>query len=85
MKRYLSIVAAAAALCVPAAALADANAYGKCVSSKAKAASQAHTQAIVSAAKSCKADRAANKAAFATTYGTKANAFGKCVALKTKS
>jgi hypothetical protein len=64
---------------------ADANAYGKCVSTKAKATTQAQTQALVSAAKSCKADRAANKASFATTYGSKANAFGKCVALKAKS
>jgi len=59
---------------------ADANAYGKCVSLKAKASTQAHTQAVVSAAKSCKAARTANPAAFA-----KPNAFGKCVALRTKS
>jgi hypothetical protein len=61
---------------------ADANAYGKCVSQKAKATTQQQTQATVAAAKACKAELAASKTAFATAYGTKANAFGKCVAKK---
>ncbi len=60
---------------------ADANAYGKCVSQKAQASTQATTQAIVGAAKSCKADRAADKVAFAAKYHT----FGACVSLKAKS
>jgi hypothetical protein len=64
---------------------ADANAYGKCVSQKAKATAQAQTQATVAAAKACKAELAASKTAFATAYGSKANAFGKCVALKAKA
>jgi hypothetical protein len=61
---------------------AGANAYGKCVSQKAKATTQQQTQATVAAAKACKAELAASKSAFATTYGSKANAFGKCVAQK---
>ena len=61
---------------------ADANAYGKCVSQKAKATAKAQTQATVAAAKACKAELAASKTTFATTYGSKANAFGKCVAKK---
>jgi hypothetical protein len=61
---------------------ADANAYGKCVSQKAKATTQQQTQATVAAAKACKAELAASKTAFATAYGSKANAFGKCVAKK---
>jgi hypothetical protein len=56
-----------------------ANAFGKCVSKLASAADQANQAATLSAAKSCKA-AAADKATFASTYGTKANAFGKCVA-----
>ena len=58
------------------------NAFGKCVSAAATAASKAQTTAIVNAAKQCKAERAADVAAFKAKYGTnknKANAFGKCV------
>jgi hypothetical protein len=61
---------------------AGANAYGKCVSQKAKATALQQTQATVAAAKACKAELAASKTAFATAYGSKANAFGKCVAKK---
>jgi hypothetical protein len=61
---------------------ADANAYGKCVSQKAKATALKQTQATVAAAKACKAELATSKTAFATAYGSKANAFGKCVAQK---
>ena len=64
---------------------ADASAYGKCVSAKAKATNNAHTQAVIAAAKACKTARNADKTAFATKYGTKANAFGKCVAATTKT
>jgi hypothetical protein len=64
---------------------ADANAYGKCVSTKAKAATQAQAQATIAAAKACKTLRATNKASFVGTYGTKANAFGKCVSATTKT
>ena len=60
---------------------AGSNAYGKCVSTKATAAAQAQTQATVSAAKACKAERAAGTAAFAAKYAS----FGACVAAKTKS
>jgi len=58
------------------------DAFGKCVSAKAKASSQQQTQRTVAAAKACKAELAASKTTFATTYGAKANAFGKCVSRK---
>lgn len=67
-----------------------ANAHGKCVSQKAKAETNAtvddQVAADVSAAKSCKAERKADPAAFKAKYGTnknKRNAFGKCVSAKT--
>jgi hypothetical protein len=64
------------------------NAYGKCVSTKAKAQSVTEQNATISAAKSCKAERAPDPAAFKAKYGTnanKANAFGKCVSAKAKA
>ena len=68
------------------------NAYGKCVSQAAKAQESKQvsdeTSADVSAAKSCKAERAADPAAFKAKYGTnrnKSNAFGKCVSQQAKA
>jgi hypothetical protein len=62
---------------------ADANAYGKCVAIKAKATVQLLTQKTVAGAKACKAELTLKgKAAFTTTYGSKANAFGVCVSRK---
>ena len=64
------------------------NAFGKCVSAKAKALSQAQQQRTLNAAKQCKAERAADPAAFKARYGSnssKANAFGKCVSMKARS
>ena len=68
------------------------NAYGRCVSQKAKAktkqAEQSQVQAEENAAKQCKAERKADPAAFQTKYGTnknKSNAFGKCVSQKAKA
>jgi hypothetical protein len=61
------------------------NAFGKCVSQKAKATVEAGDAAEVAAAKACSTERgttAASRAAFADKYGTnknKRNAFGKCV------
>ena len=65
------------------------NAYGKCVSQKAKAkkdaADAADAKAIAarkSAAKTCATERKADADAFKAKYGTnknKSNAFGKCV------
>jgi hypothetical protein len=55
------------------------NAYGKCVSGKAAEETEEETEARVDAAKTCKALRADDKAAFQEQYGTKRNAFGKCV------
>jgi hypothetical protein len=54
------------------------NAFGKCVSTKAQAASGAQSQATVSAAKACATEQSAGAAAFTTKYGT----FGKCVSFK---
>jgi hypothetical protein len=55
------------------------------VQSKVAAARIAQQQATTRAAKTCKAQRAADPAAFRTAYGTGANAFGKCVAKLAKS
>ncbi|MFL5844914.1 MAG: hypothetical protein ACJ762_09500 [Solirubrobacteraceae bacterium] len=68
------------------------NGYGKCVSGKAKAQTDAtvteQVDADVSAAKTCKAERKADAAAFKAKYGTnknKSNAFGKCVSAAAKA
>lgn len=68
------------------------NAYGKCVSTKAKAKTDAAVNAAlkteINAAKSCKTERTADPAAFKAKYGTnktKSNAFGKCVSAKAKA
>ena len=65
------------------------NAFGRCVSAKAKTASQALQQATIAAAKQCKLER--NDPGFAAGHGDKTfaafygtnkngkNAFGKCV------
>jgi hypothetical protein len=70
------------------------NAFGRCVSTKAKAASQEQQQATINAAKACRAEQ--KSSGFASThdgksfrdfYGTnetKSNAFGKCVSKKAK-
>ena len=65
------------------------NAFGKCVSQKARENKQqadekdkAEDKAKINAAKKCKAERKADPAAFSEKYGTnknKKNAFGKCV------
>jgi hypothetical protein len=65
------------------------NAFGKCVSSKAKAASDQQQSATRSAAKSCKTERTdLGGPAFRAKYGKNANdrnAFGKCVSALAKS
>ena len=64
----------------------DRNAYGKCVSSKAKTANAQQEAATMNAAKACKAERAANRTAFVAKYGGKASsAFGKCVSSTKKN
>jgi hypothetical protein len=63
------------------------NAFGKCVSDKAKAENAADDAAELRAAKTCKRERSGDPAAFKTRYGTnrtKSNAFGKCVAKTAK-
>ena len=51
------------------------NAFGMCVSSTAKAASTAHTHAVVQAARTCKAQRKSDPAAFKSEY----KRFSACV------
>ena len=62
------------------------NAYGKCVSAKAKAANADETRTVVKAGKTCKAERRElGKEAFTAKYGGKANAFGKCISAEAKA
>src|SRR3954453_623637 len=68
------------------------DAFGKCVSQKAKTLTNEATKqdiaADVSASKQCRTERASDPAAFKTKYGTnhnKSNAFGKCVSQKAKA
>ena len=59
------------------------DAFGRCVSTKAKAAAAARQAATLNAAQTCKGERAASPAAFKTTYGKnrdRSDAFGRCVA-----
>jgi len=68
------------------------NAFGKCVSQKAKAKEKAQDQndaaeaeAMTNAAQDCDTERSADRKAFEDKYGTnhnKKNAFGKCVSQK---
>jgi hypothetical protein len=65
------------------------NAFGRCVSSKAKAALDQQQSATLNAARSCKAERSSlGVPAFRAKYGKNANdrnAFGKCVSQLAKS
>jgi hypothetical protein len=61
------------------------NAYGKCVSAKARHATEQETEARVNAAKTCKKLKAEQKATFEADYGTKKNGFGKCVSKTAKA
>ena len=59
------------------------DAFGNCVSTKAKAAADARQAATLNASQTCKGERAANPAAFKTKYGKnrdRSDAFGRCVA-----
>jgi hypothetical protein len=65
------------------------NAFGKCVSSKAKSASDEAQEGTLNAAKQCKAERSElGPAEFRAKYGKNANdrnAFGKCVSQLAKA
>jgi hypothetical protein len=64
------------------------NAFGKCVSGKAKSASDTQERSTVNAAKTCRAEQVKDAAAFKSKYGTnanKSNAFGKCVSAHAKA
>ena len=63
------------------------NALGKCISQAQTELSADLQSAIQNAAKQCKTERKADKAAFAVKYGTnknRRNAFGKCVSKTVK-
>ena len=67
------------------------NAFGKCVSQKAKANKEEADEAdeekdatTVNSAKQCRAEQKADAETFAATYGEKRNAFGKCVSTKSR-
>lgn len=62
------------------------NAYGKCVSKAARRDAKQEDQAKTNASKQCKAEEAADPAAFKAKYGTGngKNAHGKCVSQKAK-
>ena len=65
-----------------------ANAFGRCVSSKAKAARTEARQNTMNAAKQCRAERTLDPAAFRAKYGKSENdrnAFGKCVSQLAKA
>jgi hypothetical protein len=64
------------------------NAFGKCVSHRTHQNASDQKKAHSNAAKDCKAERAADPAAFQQKYGSgknKKNAFGKCVSQKSKA
>ena len=67
------------------------NAFGKCVSQKAKAKEheadaedRQEATEFKDAANDCGAERSADAATFATTYGTDDDAFGQCVSRKAR-
>jgi hypothetical protein len=64
------------------------NAFGKCVSTKAKAQAKDDAAEFKNAAKECKSERDADPDGFKATYGTDnsngKNALGKCVSSKVK-
>ena len=62
-----------------------ANAFGRCVSAKAKAATHAEAKAVAAAAKQCKSEWAADRTQFRSDYGygsKKVAAFARCVKAK---
>lgn len=62
------------------------NAYGKCVSAKAKAKNDQETETLAKAGKTCKTElREIGRKAFIAKYGGKANAFGKCISAEAKA
>jgi hypothetical protein len=61
------------------------NAFGKCVSTKAKAASDKQVKSDVGAAQSCTKQRKGSPKAFKGKYGNSRTAFGKCVSALAKS
>ena len=66
----------------------DSSAYGKCVSTKAranKADADKADENRENAAQACRREQKADSAKFAQDYGTAKNAFGKCVSRKAQA
>lgn len=66
----------------------DSSAYGKCVSTKARANKAEADEADEdreNAAQACRREQKADAAKFASDYGTRKNAFGKCVSRKAQA
>ena len=64
------------------------NAFGKCVSRRAKQNAKTEQTSQQNASQQCKSEQAADPAAFKAKYGTnknKSNAFGKCVSRHAKT
>ena len=64
------------------------NAFGKCVSSRARENEQQADEADrqrVNASRQCRAEKRDNPQGFAQTYGSRPNAFGKCVSAKARA
>jgi hypothetical protein len=60
------------------------DAFGNCVLQKLKASTAKNVQALKNAARTCKAMRRSDPAAFRGRYGTKPSAFAKCVSAHAK-
>jgi hypothetical protein len=60
------------------------NAFGNCVLKKLQATTAQLRRSLVNAAKTCRAMRSSDPAAFRQRYGTRPNAFAKCVAAHAK-
>jgi dephospho-CoA kinase len=61
------------------------NAFGKCVSTTTREATQEQAEDRVNAAKTCKAAKRDDADAFAEEWGSRRNAFGKCVSATAKA
>ena len=76
---------AAVAACDEADGTTSGRAFGECVSAGMRAPTREDRRDWVNAAKTCKAVRSADAAAFAAAYGDGRNAYGKCVSMHAKA
>jgi hypothetical protein len=61
------------------------NAFGKCVSRKAREDMAEEVRETLNAARQCREERRADPDQFAADYGSERNAFGKCVSAKARA